>query len=105
MFAIWANKQIMNTAAANSNKPWDRSNIYCPSCSIMPESCKHILSCDNAGRVETLLKSIDMLKDWLEAGGSRHGLTPTCLHHKICERKGQQIDDRDMQKTWAGPEV
>jgi hypothetical protein len=66
MYAIWANKQIMNTAAANNNKPWDRSNIYCPSCSIMPESCEHILSCDNAGRVETLLKSIDMLNDWLE---------------------------------------
>jgi hypothetical protein len=66
MFSIWANKQIMNTAAANNNKPWDRSNIYCPSCAIMPETCEHILTCDNSGRVETLLKSIDLLKDWLE---------------------------------------
>jgi hypothetical protein len=62
MYAIWASKQIMNTAAANNNKPWDRSNICCPSCLILPDTYGRIMSCDNAGRVETLLKSIDLLK-------------------------------------------
>ena len=66
MFAIWASKQVTGTFAANDNKPWDKSNIYCPSCATVPESCEHILRCNNAGRVETLLKSIDLLESWLE---------------------------------------
>ena len=66
MFAIWASKQVTSTFAANDNKPWDKSNIYCPSCVTVPESWEHILCCNNAGRVETLLKSIDLLESWLE---------------------------------------
>ena len=66
MFAIWASKQVMGTAAANNNKPWDKSNIYCPSCASVPESCEHILCCNNAGRVETLLTSIQLLQTWME---------------------------------------
>ena len=66
MFQIWACKQVMNIAAANDNKPWDKSNPYCPSCAVEKEKCAHILMCNDAGRVETLHASISILSKWLE---------------------------------------
>ena len=42
MFAIWACKQVMSIAAANDNKPWDRSYRCCPSCAVEKETCAHI---------------------------------------------------------------
>jgi hypothetical protein len=66
MFAIWACKQVMSIAAANDNKPWDRSYRLCPSCAVEKETCSHILSCKDAGRVETFISSIDLLDQWLD---------------------------------------
>jgi hypothetical protein len=66
MFQIWACKQVMNIAPANANTPWDDSiNPLCPSCAQVPETCSHILYCDNTGRVDALLKSIELLDTWL----------------------------------------
>ncbi len=67
MFQIWACKQVMNISPANANIPWVNSiNSLCPSCAQVPETCLHILHCNNAGRVDALLKSIDLLDTWLE---------------------------------------
>ena len=67
MFQIWACKQVMNIAPANANFPWDNSvNPLCPSCAQVPETCSHILYCNHAGRVDALLKSIDLLNRWLK---------------------------------------
>ena len=66
MFAIWACKQVMSIAAANDNKPWDKSYRFCPSCAVEKETCSHILVCKDAGRVETFSKSIDLLDRWLD---------------------------------------
>jgi hypothetical protein len=56
----------MGIAPANANIPWDKtSNPLCPSCAQVPETCSHILFCNYAGRVDVLMKSIDLLKHWL----------------------------------------
>ena len=69
LFQIWASKQVMDLAGTNlkqsTYKP-EHSPI-CPSCTVAVESCGHILSCQEEGRVDVLDKSIDLLDDWLIA--------------------------------------
>jgi hypothetical protein len=66
MFQIWACKQVMGIAPANANIPWDKTiNKLCPSCAQVHKTCSHILFCDHAGRIDALMKSIDLLKHWL----------------------------------------
>jgi hypothetical protein len=79
MFQIWACKQVMNTAPANANFPWDNSvNPLCPSCTQVPKTCSHILYCNHAGRVDALLKSIDLLGTWLKEVDTNYELH-TCI--------------------------
>jgi hypothetical protein len=67
MFQIWACKQIMVIAPANGNRPWERSLCpLCPSCAQVLETCSHILFCNHAGRVDVLMKSVDLLGTWLK---------------------------------------
>jgi hypothetical protein len=50
---------------ANGNIPWDKNiNPLCPSCGQVRETCLHILFCNHAGRVDTLMKSIEILEHW-----------------------------------------
>jgi hypothetical protein len=66
MFQIWACKQIMDIVPANGNRPWERLLCpLCPSCTQVPETCSHILFCNHAGRVDVLMKLIDLLASWL----------------------------------------
>ena len=66
MFQIWACKQVMDIAPANGNRPWERSLCpLCPSCAQVPETCSHVLFCNHEGRVDVLMKSIDLLASWL----------------------------------------
>ena len=66
MFQIWACKQVMDIAPANGNRPWERSLCpLCPSCAQVPETCSHVLFCNSEGRVDTLMKSIDLLSHWM----------------------------------------
>jgi hypothetical protein len=66
MFQIWACKQIMDIALANKNRPWECLLCpLCPSCAQVPETCAHILLCKHAGRVDVLMKSINLLACWL----------------------------------------
>jgi hypothetical protein len=56
----------MGLALANANIPWDKTvDTLCPSCAQVPETCFHILFCNDVGRVDVLMKSIDLLKHWL----------------------------------------
>jgi hypothetical protein len=56
----------MDIAPANRNKPWEQSLCpLCPSCAQAPKTCSHILFCNHSGRVDALLKSIDLLDSWL----------------------------------------
>jgi hypothetical protein len=38
----------------------------CPSCAQVNKTCSHILFCTHVGRVDALMKSIDLLEQWLE---------------------------------------
>ncbi len=66
MFQIWACKQVMDIAPANGNRPWERLLCpLCPSCAQVLETCSHILYFNHAGRVDILMKSIELLESWL----------------------------------------
>ena len=72
MFAVWACKQINNIAGTNANigryqKDHDRK---CPSCRQVDETCAHVLTCMETGRVEMLNASIDLLNKWMKRVGT-----------------------------------
>jgi len=91
MFQVWACKQVMNLAPANGNKPWDKSNMRCPSCDCERETTAHTLECDEIGRVDALMQSIDMLERWLE----REGTDPTLQNCIISYCKGRGAESMD----------
>jgi hypothetical protein len=67
MFQIWACKQVIDITPANGNQPWEQYLCpLCPSCAQVNKTCSHILFCNHAGQVDALLKSIDLLEQWLE---------------------------------------
>jgi len=76
MFATWACKQVNNVAGTNVTqaryKP-DHSR-KCPSCGIANETCAHVLFCEEVGRVDAMMKTIQLLDDWLGQVGSDSGL-------------------------------
>ena len=67
MFQIWACKQVLGIARTNHLiSKWDLTvDPRCPSCLQCPETPGHILHCNEAGRLETLLHTIDLLARWL----------------------------------------
>jgi hypothetical protein len=91
----------MGISPANENIPRDKMIApLCPSCGQVKETCLHILLCNHAGRVPTLMKSIDILKHWFTKVGTdlellncivkfakgQGGITMT----DICRDKAQQ---------------
>jgi hypothetical protein len=89
MFQIWACKQVMDIAPANGNCPWKQNlRPLCPSCAQFNKTCSHILFCNHVGQVDALMKSIDLLEQWLEEAD-----TDPVLHECIVEYarvRGQQ---------------
>jgi hypothetical protein len=66
MFQIWAEKQVMDIAPANRNRPWERSlSPLCSSCAQVPE---HALTLTSSFAIilgiNELIKSIDLLNSW-----------------------------------------
>lgn len=68
MFQIWASKQVLDIARTNHLiSKWDLTvDPRCPSCLQCPETARHILQCNEVGRVETLHLTIDLLERWLK---------------------------------------
>ena len=57
----------MNIAPANGNCPWEKDLCpLCPSCAQVNETCLHILICNHASQVDMLMKSVNLLEQWLE---------------------------------------
>ena len=70
LFALWACKQVMGVAATNDflamqDKTGQRSKM-CPCCNVCAETAEHVLYCQEEGRVDFLLKSTDILDNWLD---------------------------------------
>jgi hypothetical protein len=67
MFQLWACKQVLGIANTNGiASKWDASvDPCCPSCKQCTETSAHILHCPEIGRVNTLLKTIDHMAEWL----------------------------------------
>jgi hypothetical protein len=57
----------MDIAPANGNHPWEQNLCpLCPSCAQVNKTCLHILFCNHVGQVDALIKSIDLLEQWIE---------------------------------------
>jgi hypothetical protein len=66
LFQIWMCKQVMGISSANGNISWDKTiDPLCSGCGQVKETCSHILFCNHAGRVDALMKSIEILEHWL----------------------------------------
>lgn len=67
LFQLWVSKQTMGIAATNKARSrfTDGLSPLCPSCTIEDETCAHILTCTEKGRVEALNTSITLLEGWL----------------------------------------
>ena len=94
MFAVWACKQVMEVAPTNLNRhKYDNSHDpTCPSCGTAPESCAHVLHCEEAGRVEALLRSIGNLDIWLEEADTEPTLRRTIIEFAKA-RDGRSMAD------------
>ena len=68
MFQVWACKQVMGVAGTNEMQAryTPGHDKRCPSCSNAIETCSHVLTCEEEGRVDLLHKSIDLLEEWCE---------------------------------------
>ena len=72
MFQLWACKQVLGIASTNGTVcRWDTTiDSKCPSCNQCVETTDHVLQCDEVGRVDTLLKTIDYIETWLLSMGT-----------------------------------
>jgi hypothetical protein len=76
-FQLWACKQVNNLAATNArfHKLDSSHSPLCPSCLNEPETCAHVLMCEQEDRVKCFLRSVENLRTWLEAVGTNPWLT------------------------------
>ena len=76
MFQVWACKQVMDIAGTFHNLKVQGSRVddKCPSCECCSETCAHILECTDAGRVDALSLTIDLMDDWMYDVGTDGGL-------------------------------
>jgi hypothetical protein len=113
MFQIWVSKQVMNIAPANANISWDVSiNPLCLSCAQVPETCSHILYCNHMGRVDALLKLIELLDTWLEEVDTNHDLCSCIIEYAkgrgsvwmsdICREKAQRYEIMTREQDEIG---
>lgn len=67
MFQIWACKQVLGIAGTNEMlaRYTPNQDKLCPSCQQCAETCGYILACKEAGRVQLLHQSIDLVGEWM----------------------------------------
>ena len=88
LFQQWACKQVMGIAGTME---WDRSVVrMCPSCLQVRDTCAHVLFCDNAGRVETLRHTLDLMEGWMEEADTDPTLLD-CIVEFACGRGGRTM--------------
>ena len=92
-FQLWACKQVFDIAGTNGL--WSRwtegLSKRCPSCRMRTETAAHVLYCEEAGRVETLQKTIDLLEEWMVEVGTDGDLR-RCLVRYARARGGESME-------------
>ena len=78
LFRLWARKQVSNIAGTNliQSRYKTHHDPTCPSCDQCVKTCAHVLSCNEAGRVDALYQYINLLDKWLNKVGT---------HTQICK--------------------
>ena len=102
LFQLWACKQVMGVAGTNVNqaKYTPNHDKKCPSCGVVNETCGHVLSCDEAGRVDLLHQSIELVGQWMKR--VRHGAQAAQGIAGVCTCKRRSIDAFDSRgEIWA----
>ena len=68
MFQLWACKQVLGIASTYGwLSKWDPSvDKLCPSCRQCTETAEHVLLCNEAGRVDVLMQTIESFQLWLD---------------------------------------
>lgn len=68
LFQLWLCKQTMSIAATNKARSRFTQDLspLCPSCNLEEETCAHIITCQEIGRVTALEASIGLLDSWME---------------------------------------
>ena len=100
MFGIWACKQVNDIAPTNYNQSvYNRSHDpLCPSCGEEDETCAHILFCDEAGRVDNLLRSLELVNRWLMEVGTDPSLR-RCIMEFARNRSGMSMIE--ITRAWG----
>jgi hypothetical protein len=84
----------MDIAPVNGNRPWECLLCpLCPGCAQVPKTCSHILFCNHAGRVDFLMKSIDLLKSWLAEVDTDPDLQDCIVKYAKGRRGGYHVGD------------
>jgi hypothetical protein len=86
MFQLWACKQVWDIAGTNYlQSKWDKSvKGWCPSCRQSRETAAHVVMCSEAGRVDTLHRTVDFMEEWLSEVGTNPALQ---TYNSICSWK------------------
>ena len=80
LFQLWACKQVIDIAGMNliQSRYKTHHDPTCPRCDQCVETCAHMLSCNEARRVDALYHYVNLLDKWLNKLG-----THTQLHKYI----------------------
>ena len=72
LFQLWAYKQVMNIAGTSliQSRYKPRHDPTCLSCDQFVETCAYVLSCNEAGWVDALYHSTNLLDTWLNKVGT-----------------------------------
>ena len=72
LFQLWACKQVLGIAATNVLRSrWTEGlDPRCLSCKCRMEICEHVLYCNEAGCVVTLLLTIEIVQGWIQESGT-----------------------------------
>ena len=91
MFQLFAAKQTLGIAGCNVNQAYytPEHDKQCPSCGVEFETCGHILTYKEAGRVEVLHHSIDLLDSWLQENGMERRLRQFIVRYAHCAWEGR----------------
>jgi hypothetical protein len=101
LFQLWACKQVMDVAGTNVNQAHytEGHDPHCPSCTTALETCRHVLHCGEAGRVDALHRSIGWLDDWLKKVGTEPALR-RCLVTYAKGRGSRSLGE--ITDRWGG---